>query len=118
MPLLSTTQIASMKTSANLALPDSAVISRATLTRAASGGFSESWATVVTVACRVDAPGNVRLDQWSEKIQDRTPFILNVPAATNILSGDKATVGSEVYLVVGLMDGSWEITRRVVVVKI
>jgi hypothetical protein len=118
MPLLSTAQITSMKTTANLALPDSAVITRATLARAANGGFTESWGTVATVACRIDPPGSVRLDQWSEKIQDRSPFILNLAAAGNIQSGDKATVGSEVYEVIGLMDGSWEITRRVVVVKI
>lgn len=116
--LLSAAQIASMKTTADLALPDTAVISRATLASDSMGGYTETWATVATVACRLDPPGNARLDQWQEKIMNRAVFILSTPASTDIRSQDRATISGSVYEVLGLMDASWEITSRAVVVRL
>lgn len=118
MSLLSDAQLAAMRSTADLALPDSAVISRATLASDLMGGYTETWATTATVACRLDPPGNARLDQWQEKIMNRAVFILNLPSTTGIQSQDRATISGGVYEVLGLMDGSWEITSRAVVVKL
>lgn len=118
MSLLSAAQLTSMRATADLALPDSAVLSRATLTSDGMGGYTESWATTATVACRLDPPGNARLDQWQEKIMNRAAFILSVPDDTDIQSQDRASVSGSTYEVLGLLDASWEITSRAVVVKL
>lgn len=107
-----------MRLTAEGALPDTATISRATLASDGMGGYTETWATVDTSSCRLDPPGNVRLDQWQEKIQNRTAFILNVEAGTAMKSGDHAVIGGQTYEVVGMLERSWEITRQGVVVEI
>lgn len=117
MSSLSTAELAAMRNTANQAQPDTAVISRATLASDGMGGYTETWATVETASCRLDPPGNVRLDQWSEKIQNRSVFILNVEAGTDIQSGDKATLNGTIYLVIGVLTRSWEITRQAIVVE-
>ena len=115
MSLLSAAQLTSMRATADLALPDSAVLSRATLASDGMGGYTETWATV---ECRLGPPGNARLDQWQEKIMNRAVFILSVPDDTDIQSQDRASVAGATYEVLGLLDGSWEITSRAVVVRL
>jgi hypothetical protein len=115
---LTDAEIAGMKETADLALPDTGTIRRATFASDGMGGFTETWATSATVACRVDFPGSIRLDQWQEKIQNRSVFILNVPADTELLGDDQVTVGTVIYSVIGVLSGSWEITERAVVVKV
>lgn len=118
MAYLSAAEIAGMQATADLALPDSATIQRASLASDGMGGYTETWATVATVSCRLDPPGNARLDQWQEKIMNRAVYILNTPASTDIQSQDRATVNGSVYEVIGLMDASWEITSRAIVVAL
>lgn len=113
---LTAAEIASMKTTANLALPDTAVISRASLVSDSAGGFTATWATVDTVSCRVDPPGNIRLDEWSEKIMDRSVWILSTEAGTDLQDGDQVVTGGVTYLVVGILTRSWEIIRQAIVV--
>ena len=116
--MLSAAELAAMRETAAEAMPSTAVVSRASLASDSMGGFTETWATVDTVICRISPPGNVRLDQWSEKIQDRTPYILDAEEGSDIEPGDEVAIGSDTYLVVGLMVGSWEITRQMIVVKL
>lgn len=116
--MLSSTELTAMRATAATALPDTATINRATLASDGMGGDTETWATVDTSSCRLDPPGNARLDQWQEKIMNRAVFILNLEEGTDIQSGDQATVNTKVYEVLGLMTGSWEITRRAAVVEL
>lgn len=116
MTMLSAVQLASMRATAAEAMPATGVVSRATMASDGMGGWSQTWGTVDTVSCRVSPPGNVRLDQWTEKIQNRTPYILDAEQGSDIEPGDQVTIGSETYLVVGIMVGSWEITRQMIVV--
>lgn len=114
--MLSADELTAMRATAEEAMPVTGVVTRATMTSDGMGGWSQVWATVDTVSCRVSPPGNVRLDQWTEKIQNRTPYILDAEQGADIEPGDQVTIGSTVYLVVGIMVGSWEITRQMVVV--
>lgn len=118
MSLLSTDQLADMRTTANLALPDTGVKSRVTPASDNMGGYTETWANSAAAACRLDPPGSARLDQWQEKIMNRAVFILNTAYNTDIVSGDRWTMGTKVYEVIGLLDASWEITSRAVVVQL
>ena len=116
--MLSAAELSAMRETAYLALPDTAVIRRASLASDGMGGYTETWATVDTVSCRLDPPGNARLDQWQSKIMNRAAFVLNLEDGTDIKSGDQVTIGSKVYEALGLIVGSWEITRRMVVVEL
>jgi hypothetical protein len=118
MSYLNATQLANMRTAADLALPDSGTPSRATLVSDSMGGYSETWANSTAAACRLDPPGNARLDQWQEKIMNRAVFILSTAYDTDIQTGDRWTISGSVYEVLGLLDASWEIMSRAVVVKL
>lgn len=118
MAYLTAAEIAAMKTAADLALPETVTISRASLASDGMGGFTETWATVTTAACRVDPPGTVRLDEWMDKIQNRSAWVLHVPAGTNITGNDQVTSGGVTYQVIGIISRDWEITRQAVVVKL
>jgi|SRR5688572_30790509 len=98
------------------ASPDSIVISRQTGTTSdGHGGTVENWTTVTTVNGKVMQ----RLALPSEgiaggQILANAVVEITVPSGTDIKADDRATVGSQVYEVVGAAPRrSFEVRRRV-----
>jgi SPP1 family predicted phage head-tail adaptor len=74
-----------------LALSEVGHISRGTVTDNQGGGGSVSYATVGTVACRVDPLGGGE-GLIADRIDERTTHRITVPPETNVTSKDRFTV--------------------------
>lgn len=120
--MLSDAQVERMRSVANRALPDSGTGRRLSAHDDGLGAADQSpTITVQDCPCRIaPPPRDVRLDQWQDKIMNRTAYILTVAFETDIQSGDEweITAGemAGTYRIVGALVGSWAITDRYVVV--
>ncbi len=84
-------------------LPDSCIIARLTETSDSQGGFTQAWAAVGTVDCRLVAKsGNQR--STAEQIATTGAYTLTVPHDTDIRESDRATIDSVVYRVLFVDD--------------
>lgn len=111
--LLSNGQIASMRTTLERTLPDTAVVSRPTNVSDGAGGWTQTWATVATVACRVAVPsgGEVVI---AGKLDAVGTWTITLPALTDVAAADRIAVGARTFEVsLVLRPRSWELSRRV-----
>ncbi len=96
-------------------LAGTAVIQRKTNTRDSSGGWSEAWAAVGTVACRVspmDLPATERL--IADRLTLTAPWSITVPALTDVTVQDRLVVDSHTYEVTRVLGPrTEELLRRV-----
>lgn len=118
--MLSTADLDAMRSTLNQSLPDTAQVQRVTRTSDGMGGFTETWATVATVACRVSPSGNTPTEQVAaERVQDHVLWTLTLPAETDVTAADLIVVGSRTFEVVGVLaPRSYEIATRVVAVEV
>jgi hypothetical protein len=115
---LTSDEITAMQAAADLALPETGAIYRATLSSDSMGGFTESWVLQSSPACRVDAPSGAILAEYAERIAGRQAMVINCPASTSVQAADRVIVSGVTYEVLGVLTQSWEITRRVVGVRL
>ena len=115
--LLTGAEIADMRSTLNRTLPDTAVISRPTQVVDAAGGFTQTWATVATVACRVAvASGGEQV--IAGKLDAVGTWTITLPALTDVAAADRIAVGSRTFEVgLPLRPRSWELSRRVLVTE-
>ena len=116
MTLLSSAQITSMRTTADLALPDTVVISRRTTASDGAGGWSETWATSATVAGRLMPKYQISgtEGQAAGQIQAAAQWACTLPAGTDLRAGDRVTVAGRTYEVQAVLSAgvAWRISVR------
>lgn len=116
--ILSSDEIAAMQSEAEIYLPDTGVIKRNSLSSDSMGGFTVSETTIATVSCRVDPPErNIVVTQYAERIGERQLVEIVTPAGTNFIEGDRMYIESVVYEALGVLAGSWELTRNMLCVR-
>ena len=118
--MLSATEIATMRAALDASLPDSATVKRRTLTSDGAGGFTESWATQATVACRLAPSGLSPAERViSDKVTATSTWTITMPALTDVGVADRIVIGgSRTFEVVGVLTSSEEICRQVVATEI
>ena len=116
--MLSAAQIASMRATSLASLPDTAAVSRVTRTSDGAGGYTEAWATVATVPCRIASTGGAEA-AIAAKLTATTTATVTLPALTDVAPADRLVVGSRTFEVLAVLSArSWEIARRVLAVEI
>lgn len=117
--MLTTAELARMRTIAQDALPGTAVIQNGTLTSDSGGGYTEAFTprTGGTVACRL-APVSGNEREEGDRINADADYIITLPATTTVETDDRIVIGAITYNVVAVRDRSWEVTRRVEAQKV
>lgn len=117
--MLSTAAIESMRATLDASLPDICTISRNTQVSDGAGGWTESWAVLATVACRIAPTGNQPQERViAERLTTSQGYTVTLPAETPITTKDRIIKGGRTFDVVGVMERTEEISRRVVVVEV
>ena len=117
--VLSSAQIALMRTAASAVYPDTGTITRASRVTDGEGGMIATYATVTTASCWLDPTGKAAeiLQVYAERIGERQATTINFPAGTDVQEGDRVTIGGVTWEVLGILSGSVEINRVCAVVR-
>jgi len=108
-----------MRSTLNDSLPDTAQVQRRSLTGDGAGGFTESWSTVATVACRVAPSGQSPQERViAERLTATSVWTVTLPALTDVQSADRIVVGTRTFEVIGVLARSDELARRVVCTEV
>lgn len=110
--MLTATDLASMRATAERALPGTAVIQWGTLTSDGGGGWTEGFVASGTVACRV-APISGSEREVGDRVSAESQYVITLPAETSVETDDRIVVSGVTYNVTAVRDRSWEVTRRV-----
>ncbi len=117
--MLTASELSAMRSTLDASLPDTATVQRKTLTSDGAGGYTESWSTVATVACRVSPSGHSPEERViAERLASMSIWMLTLPALTDVWPADRIVVGSRIFEVVAAMVRSTEISRRVVCTEV
>lgn len=120
--LLSTGDLASMRTVMDTSLPDTGVVWRRTLADDGQGGRTQTYSAVGTVACRLSPVS--ALSAGSEEVHgDRQTAIadriITFPANTDVVPTDRIVVSDQTFEVLAIhAPRSWEISTRVDCVEV
>ena len=100
--LLSASELASIRSTRNGFMPDTAIIYRYALTSDGGGGYTESWPAVGTVSCYVWTRSDATDNEASIGGQptSRTRWYIEVPYNTTIDARDWIEVNSRTFQVV------------------
>ena len=116
MTLLSSAQITAMRATADLALPDTVVISRRTVASDGAGGWSETWATAATVAGRLQPKYQISGSEnvAAGQIQAVAQWVATLPAGTDLRAGDRVTVAGRTFEVQAVLSAgvAWRSSVR------
>lgn len=112
--MLSATDLQIMRAARAGLLPDTCQIQRPARAGDGQGGWSDTWATVATVACAV-APDTE--DPEPEAVADRlaavVKWFVTLPALTDARAGDRVLTGGRTFTVVSpYAPRSRELSRR------
>lgn len=118
MPLLSAGELTAMRAVQSDTLPDTAVISRNTPTSDGMGGWTDAWAAIGTVDCRVSPAGGGAESLMAERITDTDAWNITLPYNTDVTAKDRVAIGSRTFEVVTALPKSWETARRVVATEV
>lgn len=111
--MLTDGEITAMRSTLDLSLAGTAVISTSTWTSDGGGGGSLTFTPSGTVDCRV-APAGGGEGEGGERLNPDTEVIFTVPQGTTIDLDARITYDSVVYSVTNLRaPRTWEISRRV-----
>ena len=99
--MLTSQELDDARSDAAETLVDSAIVKRATPTNS-YGIVEETWASVGTVACRLDPETRSADPNAAEREAARAYFTLTLPYNASIIDGDKVTINSDDYEVVRL----------------
>jgi len=111
---LNAAQLARMRAQAAALLPGTCTIQRATSTNDGGGGWTEGWADVATVACRMDTiSARTRAEVQAAREAGVTYYTLTVPYDAPIGAGLRVVVDSVAYEIVEVHTAeSWAVSRR------
>lgn len=115
-----TSLLARMRAETAQLLPDSGAIQAATNTPDGKGGFTESWSTIATVACRIDPmPRPVQPDTIAGREAIKNQRMLTCPWDAPLAVNRRVVIGTETYEIRDLHeDHSWRVSRRAIVTKV
>lgn len=95
-------------------LPDEATIQRLTRISDGAGGYTDQWADLATVGCRIAPVGGGETGRPGGRIADATTHVLTIPAGQDVTESDRVVVAGRAYDVTMVRErGGWELARRV-----
>lgn len=112
-----TDELAQIRTDLETLLPDAGTIYSLTRTSDGQGGWTESWATAGTCACRLDFIGGAE-NVTAGALVPYTRAIVTMPQATSITAQNRFIHSSGTYTVQAVNTGSWLGVKRASVEKI
>ena len=117
--MLTATELAALRNTLNLSLPDSGTISRKTWVSDGEGGGTVSLSAAGTVACRVSPISQSGIEAMlNGRLTTSTQHVITFSAETSVTTNDQIASGGETYEVVAVVaPRSWEISRRVYAVR-
>jgi hypothetical protein len=99
-------------------MPDTCVIIRPATTSSATGGWTDGSPTPVTTAPCGLRPVTERMRQFGGELLAEAALLITLPAEADVRGGDTITVGTNVYLVSGVLRGGTdELVRQVTVTE-
>ena len=117
--MLSERELAGMRTTNVEALPEIAVVQRATYAADGKGGTATETSTVGTFPCRIGSLSQADQTVYAEKLGARVGAYLIFPSGTPVASRDRVLIGVRAFEVLAAPDrGAWELTRRTVCVEV
>ncbi len=112
--MLTTSEISAMRAAVAESLTVSAQIQRKTLATDSAGGYTESWSVQATVNCRIAPAGTSPSERViAERVSAVAPWMITLPASTDVRPDDRIVAGGRVYQVVSVLAGTFEVARRV-----
>lgn len=112
--MITAAELTAMRAVHAASLPDSAQIQARTDTPDGGGGRTTTWATIATVACRIDPDaGGSREDQLAGRIATERGVVFHFPAGTVVTPKHRCIVGGRTYQLHTVQSPrSWELTVR------
>ena len=115
--MLSTADIAAMRSTAEECLPGTAVIQTQTFASDTGGGGSLTWTASGTVDCRI-APVTGNEQIVGERVTPEADWVVTLPAETSVTTESRIITGGGTFNVTALRaPRSYEISRRVEVAE-
>lgn len=105
--------LARLRRVANANMNETATVSRVTRTSDSMGGWTESWTSAGTLACRRLSTLSQAEQRIAERLAVVHPWIVQVAALSDVRSTDRLVIGSDTLEVVHVAKSSWEAVRRV-----
>lgn len=105
--------LARLKRVANANMNVSCAVKRATTVSDGMGNSTQTWATATTVSCRRTSTLSQAEQQIAGRLAISRPWIVQVPAGTDVRETDRLAIGSDTLEVVQIGQSSWEAVRRV-----
>lgn len=99
--MLSTRDIADMRTDAAEAMPETAVLQRVVRTADGQGGYTQAWTAAGTVSCR-RAPHTQRIESIGARFAADSDWVIVLPAGTGARAGDRLTISGTTYSAQGV----------------
>ncbi len=113
--MITTDELASMRATLTASLPDSCAIQRVSQVSDGAGGYTESWATVATVACRVSPSGRQPEERAiADRLSATVSYTVTLPALTDVTTRDRLVIGGRSFEIQGVLSRTNEISRRCV----
>ena len=119
--MLTDTELQRLRDDVLAALPDSCTIQRLSVSSDEGGFPTETWADVVTVACRVDPFANRTRGGGSvaERDAQTDVFRLTLPWDADIQPHDRVVYGGQTFTLAQLHDGhSLSAVRRAIITRV
>lgn len=119
--MLTDSEVAAMRSTADMALPDTIIIGGPTVVSDGRGGGTTTFVASGTVDCRIVPVSSSGDGESVEggRVHPDTEYVVTLPAGTDITSDDRLTFGSQTFTVTALRDPlSWQISRRVEVKEV
>jgi hypothetical protein len=118
--MLSAEELAHMRTGTGLLMPDTCNILSVTQTADGFGGITQTWGTVVTVACRLDIVPTQHDEQVNgSSLRNFQETVLSIPFSTSIAVTNRVEHGGYTYNVLATnVDQSWIAVKRATLERI
>lgn len=120
MTILSASEVAELVAIDESTMTDTATIRRFTSVSDGMGGATDTWATVTTVKCRIQAYTRITsLEQvTSDQMAVTADFVVFLPVGTDVRNTDKLVIGTRTFEVRHGVPHTWQTSLRVPVVEI
>lgn len=110
--MLTAADLSYMREQTALLLPDSGTILSETRTDDGIGGFSSTWGTAGTTACRLDHKRGMKV-LTGGALAAYSEDVLTVPYNTSITTANRFSHGAETYIITNVdSDKSWPVVLR------
>jgi head-tail adaptor len=117
--MLTDSDLAAMRATQARALPETATIRRATTSRTATGGTSESWDDAGSASCRLSSRGVPREYLEAGAVSGAHYWMVTMPYDTAVTREDRLIVGGRTLEIVGFASGGeWATALRAVCVEV